>query len=183
MIKTGRFYLIMFSMMFGMSVFFVINPDLKDLAINRDAADFATILVMVMGISNSLGRLGVPLLSDKIGRESSNIVILMATAIGAFCLCFASGYFLIATISVVAFCYGGLAGLYPVLTSDNFGIKNVGANYGLVMVGFMISALLFPIITSKIDDPTMKFISLGVFATTGAILVVVLKVVNKKINN
>jgi len=180
MIKTLRFYLIALSMMFGMSVFFVINPDLKDLAFNRDAASFATVLVIVMGISNSLGRLCVPLLSDKIGRETTNIFILALTALGAFCLCFVTGFWLIATIAIVTFCYGGFAGLYPVLISDNFGIKNVGSNYGMVMFGFMISALLFPILISKIDAQTMKFIVLGIFATISTALTILLKIVNAK---
>jgi len=180
MIKTIRFYLILMSMMFGMSVFFVINPDLKDLAINRNAASFATGLVMVMGIANALGRLGIPLLSDKIGRENADIIALSATALGAFCLCFVSGVWLIVTISVVAFCFGGIAGLYPVLTSENFGIKNVGANYGAVMIGFMISALLFPFLTSKIEAQTLKFVILGIFAAIGAILVLLLKIINSR---
>ena len=180
MIKTLRFYLIALSMMFGMSVFFVINPDLKDLAINRNAAYFATILVMVMGIANTLGRLCVPLLSDKMGRESSGIIILSATALSAFCLCFVEGVWLIAAISVVAFCYGGFAGLYPVLTSDNFGIKNVGSNYGAVTVGFMLSALLFPFLINKIELQTMKFVALGIFASFGAIFIVFLKIINAK---
>ena len=180
MIKTLRFYLIAMSMMFGMSVFFVVNPDLKDLAINRNAASFATVLVMVMGIANSLGRLCVPLISDKIGTESTDILILLATSLSAFCLCFVGGFGLIATISLVAFCYGGFAGLYPVLTSDNFGIKNVGSNYGAVMGGFMVSALLFPFLISKIDAQIVKFVVLGIFAAIGAALIVLLKFINSR---
>ena len=180
MIKTLRFYLIALSMMFGMSVFFVVNPDLKDLANSRNAASFATALVMAMGVSNTLGRLCVPLMSDKIGRETTDIVILSATSLAAFCLCFVGGFGLIATISVVAFCFGGFAGLYPVLTSDNFGIKNVGSNYGAVMIGFMISALLFPFLISKIDAQTVKFVLLGIFSAIGAVLIVFLKIINAR---
>ena len=182
MIKTPRFYLITLSMMFGMAVFFVVNPDLKDLAINRNAASFATVLVMAMGISNSLGRLCIPVMSDKIGRESANIVILGATAICAFCLCFAEGFLLIACISIVAFCYGGIAGLYPVITADNFGIKNIGSNYGAVMIGFMLSALLFPYAISQIDGQIAKFIVLGIIATIGMIFVIISKILKKKNN-
>ena len=175
MLKTSRFYLISLSLMFGTAVFFVINPDLKDLAINRGAAPFAVFLVMCMGIANALGRVCVPLLSDRIGGSSAGIIILAATALGAFGLCFVQGFLLMATIIVIAFCFGGFAGLYPVLTSDNFGIKNIGSNYGAVMVGFMLSALLFPVIANKIEDQYLKFIVLGVLATIGAVLIIALK--------
>ncbi|MDR2575862.1 MAG: MFS transporter, partial [Treponema sp.] len=68
MIKTPRFYLIALSLMFGTSVFFIILPSLKELAVNRGLESFATGLVMFTGIANALGRLGAPLMSDKIGR-------------------------------------------------------------------------------------------------------------------
>ncbi|MCL2210582.1 MAG: MFS transporter [Treponema sp.] len=180
MIKTPRFYLIALSLMFGTSVFFIINPDLKDLAQNRGMGSFATYLVIILGISNALGRLGAPLMSDKIGRESADIIILAVTALGAFGLCFAQGVFLFVIIAFVAFCYGGYSGLYPVLTSENFGIKNIGSNYGAVMVGFMLSALLFPIVINRIEDQKTKFMVLGILAATGAVLVVILKIINSK---
>jgi len=182
MIKTPRFYLIALSLMFGTSVFFIINPNLVDLANERELKSFATGLVMFTGIANALGRLGAPLMSDKIGREMADIIILAATALGAFGLCFANGILLIVIIAVVAFCYGGYSGLYPVLTSGNFGIKNIGSNYGAVMVGFMLSALLFPLVINKnrIEDEKLRFIILGVLAVVGAVLIVILKLMNSK---
>jgi OFA family oxalate/formate antiporter-like MFS transporter len=180
MIKTPRFYLIALSLMFGTSVFFIINPDIKDLAVNRGLESFATYLVMFVGIANALGRLGAPLMSDKIGRELADVIILAVTALGAFGLCFAEGGLLIVIIAAVAFCYGGYSGLYPVLTSENFGIKNIGSNYGAVMVGFMLSALLFPIVINKVDSQQLKFIILGSIAAVGAVLVVILRLMNAK---
>jgi len=90
--------------------------------------------------------------------------------------------------------------LYPVLTSENFGIKNVGSNYGAVMVGFMLSALLFPILLSdqrlkslvpsipeSIDAEMLRsllqplrFSILGVLAIIGAVLVIILRLINIK---
>jgi len=180
MLKTVRFYLIALSLMFGTSVFFIILPSLKELAIDRGLASFATGLVMFTGIANALGRLGAPLMSDKIGREMADIIILAVTALGAFGLCFADGILLIVIIAAVAFCYGGYSGLYPVLTSGNFGIKNIGSNYGAVMVGFMLSALLFPIVIKKINGQQLQFIALGALAIVGVVLVIILKLMNLK---
>jgi len=180
MIRTPRFYLIALSLMFGTSVFFIINPDLIDLAKNRGMESFATYLVMFVGIANALGRLGAPLMSDKIGREGADIIILAVTALGAFGLCFAQGALLLVIIAFVAFCYGGYSGLYPVLTSENFGMKNIGSNYGAVMIGFMLSALLFPVVINRIDNQITKFMILGILAAAGAVLIIILKAVNSK---
>jgi OFA family oxalate/formate antiporter-like MFS transporter len=150
------------------------------LAKDRGLENFATYLVMFVGVANAFGRLGAPLMSDKIGREAACMVILSITALGAFGLIFAEGGLLIAVIAAVAFCFGGYPGLYPVLTAEHFGIKNVGANYGAVMVGFMLSALLFPIAANKIEEQHLKFITLGILAVVGAFLVLLLLVYKKK---
>lgn len=181
MIKNPRYYLLALSLMFGTSVFFIINPDLMDLAKDRGIASFATYLVMFVGIANALGRLGAPLISDKIGREAANMIILAITALGAFGLCFAGGWLLIVVIALVAFCYGGYPGLYPVLTAEHFGIKNVGSNYGAVMVGFMLSALFFPIVINRIADQQLRFMILGILAAIGAGLMLVLLAMKKKV--
>jgi len=180
MIKDPRFYLLALSLMFGTSVFFIINPDLMNLADDRGISSFATYLVMFTGIANALGRLGAPLMSDKIGRESANMILLGVTALGAFGLCFARGGLLIVTIALVAFCYGGYPGLYPVLTAENFGIKNIGANYGAVMLGFMLSSLLSPVVINKIENQQIKFIVLGILAALGVGLMLLLMLLKKK---
>jgi OFA family oxalate/formate antiporter-like MFS transporter len=183
MLKTPRFYLISLSLMFGTSLFFIILPSLKSLPKDYGLENYATVIVMFTGIANALGRLGAPFMSDKIGREIADIVILAATALGAFGLCINNSILFIVIIMVVAFCYGGYSGLYPVLTSGNFGIKNIGSNYGAVMVGFMLSALLFPLIINKdrIEDQNLRFIILGVLAVLGVVLVVILKLMNLKV--
>jgi len=182
MLKTPRFYLIALSLMFGTSLFFIILPNLKSLPKDYGLEDYATVIVMFTGIANALGRLGAPLMSDKIGREMADIIILAATALGAFGLCINNSILFVVIIMVVAFCYGGYSGLYPVLTSGNFGIKNIGSNYGAVMVGFMLSALLFPLLINeeRIDNPNLRFIALGALAAIGAVLVIILKLMNLK---
>jgi OFA family oxalate/formate antiporter-like MFS transporter len=183
MLKTVRFYLIALSMMFGMATFFVLNPDLKDLAISKNAAQYATMLVMIMGLSNAMGRICIPLLSDKIGREPAAIILPVATALSVSGLCLVEGFLMIVAVAVISFCFGGYAALYPVITSDNFGIKNVGSNYGTVLIGYMVSALIFPILMKMIPVETVKFLTLGMIATTGMILVISLKIINSKRKN
>jgi OFA family oxalate/formate antiporter-like MFS transporter len=174
-VRTKEFYFLTFSLMFGTAAFFILNPSFKSLAAERGLGEaFGTIIVMLTGVANALGRLGTPMLSDKIGREKADLAILTATAICAFLLSFAGGFVFVAAVAVIAFCYGGYSGIYPVLTADYFGIKNVGSNYGAVMVGFALSALTFPMIVGQISDVTVKFITLGALSLVGAALVVLL---------
>jgi len=180
-IKTKEFYFITLSLMFATAAFFILNPSFKTFAAERGFDDsIGTVIVMMTGIASALGRLGAPLLSDKIGRVKAALTIIMATAICALLLCFAQGILFMAAIAVIAFCYGGYSGIYPVLTADYFGIKNVGSNYGAVMVGFAVSALTFPIIIASINDVRIKFYVLASLAAAGVILMVLLMKSKKK---
>ena len=187
MLKTKTFYWIALSMMFLTASYFILNPSFKEFALSRGLGDnIGTIIIMMTGVASSLGRLLVPLLADKIGRESATFSIIIATAISTAVLCINHGATYIVAVAIIAFCYGGSSGVYPLITADHFGLKNVGSNYGAVMVGFALSALLFPIILGQIQvldaansinvELTMqiKFIILAVFASIAAVLMTLL---------
>jgi len=174
-IRTIEFYFITLSLMLATAAFFILNPSFKTFAAERGLGEtIGTVVVMLTGVANALGRLGAPLMSDKIGREKAALAIISATSICALLLCFAQGILFMITIAIIAFCYGGYSGIYPVLTADYFGLKNVGSNYGAVMVGFAVSALTFPMIIGLIDNNTAKFVLLAILAAIGATLVILL---------
>lgn len=188
-LKTSDFYLIFFSMMFLTAAFFIINPSLRLLApIHGLDISLGVTLVMIAGLANSAGRLVVPLLGEKIGRREAVLTILLITAIGTAILCVATGVLFIVVIAAIAFCYGGSSGIYPLVTADYFGLKNVGANYGAVMVGFMMSVLFFPYIIGQLNtgyevmvaDNIVKYLSLSAVAAVGAFLIFLLIVKAKK---
>ena len=163
------------------ATFFILNPSFKIFAAARGlSGSIGTIIVMLTGVANALGRLVVPLLSDKIGREKAALAVIFLTSLCALLLCFAHELLFMAAIMVIAFSFGGLPGLYSVLASDYFGIKNAGANYGAVMMGFALSALTFPMIIGLIENDTGKFITLASLAAAGVLLMVLLMMSKKK---
>ena len=192
-LKTKAFYMIALSMMFFTASYFILNPSFKDFAANRGLGDnIGTVIIMMTGVASSLGRLAVPLLADKIGRENATFSIIAATAVATAALCVNSGVVYIGAVAIIAFCYGGSSGVYPLVTADHFGLKNVGSNYGAVMVGFALSALFFPMIVGKIQvtdavgvvnmESTMiiKFIVLAGLAGIAAVLMFLLSRARKK---
>lgn len=181
MLKTKQFYFIALSMMFCIASYFILNPSFKTLALERGLTDsIATVLVMITGIANTLGRLVVPLVSDKIGREWATFGILSVTAISTVILSFISGIGFIVFVAFIAFCFGGSSGIYPLVTGEYFGIKYIGSNYGAVMVGFALSSLVFPIIINQISNITVKFIVLAIVAAIGGVLILLLRASKNK---
>jgi len=180
-IKTKEFYFITLSLMIATATFFILNPSLITDGIARGLnIEIATLLVMLTGVANAAGRLVIPIVSDKIGREMASFSVILVTAICALLLCFVQGFAFIAVVLLVAFCFGGLPGLYSVYASDYFGIKYAGANYGAIMMGFAVSALTFPMLIGLINNETMKFITLAGMGLVGLLLIILLMKSKKK---
>ena len=179
-IKTKQYYLIAFSLAVATAPFFILNPSFITYAEARGVPEFGTIIVMLTGVANACGRLSIPVLSDKIGREKAVLTVLVTTSICALFLTFVQGAAFIAAVLATAFCFGGLPRLYAVLASDYFGIKNAGANYGAVMAGFALSALTFPMFIGLIQNDTMKFVTLSAMALAGVLLIILLILSKKK---
>jgi len=181
MVRRKEYYLIALSLMMGTSLFFVLNPSLKIMALERGLTGFmATGLVMVTGVANAIGRLAVPMLSDRIGRRGGALAICAVTAACAVILAFAESYAFLAAVAVVSLCYGGYSGIYPVITADYFGVRNVGANYGAVMVGFALSSLAFPVAAGVIGEGFARFAFLGAAGLAGTGLVLTLILIGRK---
>ncbi len=147
MVKTKYYYFIFLAMMLITPAYFIINPLLKSLGELRNLSEAAALAgVMVTGIASAAGRLLAPWMSDKIGRRNVIFVLYLITIVCILLLTFAQSYLFIVLIALVAFAFGGSAGVFPAVTADYFGIKNNGVNYGLIMIAFAVSGLLFPAI-------------------------------------
>lgn len=175
MLGKKEFYFITFSLMMLTSSFFILNPSLKTLALEKglDPA-IGTVLVMITGVANAAGRLAVPFLSDKVGREQAALSIIVVTALCTAALSVVQGGLFLVAVALIAFCYGGSSGIYPVITADHFGVKNVGSNYGAVMMGFALSALTFPMLIGQIPEMVTRFLVLASMSVLGAVLILLL---------
>ena len=150
MVKTKAFYFIIFSVFFITSAYFVLNPQFISLGRERGLTEEAALLaVMITGICSAGGRVSIAWMSDITGRISGLLLIFALTITGVLILLFAEGPLYILCLALIAFGYGGVAGIYAVITSDNFGTKKVGSNYGIVLIGFGVSAPLFILLSAK----------------------------------
>ncbi len=79
----------------------------------------------------------------------------------------------------LAFFYGGTLGTFPALSTDYFGTKNAGINYGFVMIGFGLASLLCPILVRAVKGTplgtAMSFAIAGGACVIGILLLLKLK--------
>lgn len=143
MLKTPQFYAVTITFMFACMAGLMVIGFAKPIALAKGIAPSeAAIGVMIIAIFNSFGRLFWGWSSDKIGRKNTIMLLLLMTASTILLVKYANGYLIFALIAVIAFSYGGFLGVFPALTADFWGIKNMGTNYGIIMVGFGLGAVI-----------------------------------------
>ena len=156
-------------------------------AIGGADAATAAVIVSVIAVGNTGGRIIWGWVSDKIGRypalfimaaivTASGLILSMLTESGSL-----AAFVIFATL--IAMCYGGTMGVYPALTADAFGMKNNGVNYGIMFIGFALGGYIGPILANNLFDSTgsyqMPLMAVGIMGAAAIVLLFVLKAVNK----
>jgi OFA family oxalate/formate antiporter-like MFS transporter len=72
--------------------------------------------------------------------------------------------------AVAGLAYGAIFSLYPAITADFFGIKNMGVNYGIIFTGWGLAGIIGPIIGGRVADLTGTYN--GSYIVAGLMLVV-----------
>jgi MFS family permease len=76
-------------------------------------------------------------------------------------------------IVLVGFCYGTLLSVFPALTVDQYGLKNYGANYGVLFLSWGLSGVVAPLMADFIYDATGKFLTTFIICTGMMVVVIV----------
>ncbi|KAF9186794.1 hypothetical protein BGZ51_001589 [Haplosporangium sp. Z 767] len=110
----------------------------------RSKGDASTI-VSINGGFNLAGRLLFAMLSDRIGRKNSYILMLTSQAIVLASLPIImiteTNWAFLTTIFVLTSCYGGGFGCIPAFLCDMFGPCNIGPLHGVILTSWSLSSV------------------------------------------
>ncbi|WP_304541462.1 L-lactate MFS transporter [Desulforamulus aquiferis] len=178
MLKTYQFYIMWFMYLLGC----VAGLMVISLAVNI-GTDFvglgpalAANAVIAIAIFNAAGRVAWGTLSDMLGRINALVVMYILTASTMFYMgTMTLGYlgFMIA-VSLAGFCFGGFLALFPSLTADYYGIRNMGGNYGLVYQAYGLAAIVGPRIATSMEFAS-AFMIAGILSVAAAVMAFLLK--------
>lgn len=184
MLGTKQVYLL-FIMLFTscMSGLYLIGM-VKDIGVQLVGLSAATAAnaVAMVAIFNTLGRIILGPLSDKIGRLKivTGTFVIMASSVlvlsfvdlnyGIYFVCVAS----------VAFCFGGNITIFPAIVGDFFGMKNHSKNYGIVYQGFGFGALAGSFIGALLGGFKPTFMVIGVLCVVSFIIAILIQAPKQK---
>lgn len=137
----------------------------------------AALMVSVLALFNAGGRVGAGYISDKIGRIGTLRIalILSLLGLGILYLC-GSGQtaLFVAGISCIGISFGAFMGVYPGFTSEQFGSRYNGVNYGIMFIGFAFAGCFGPTVMGRILGATgsyaMAFVIAAVISVCGLAL-------------
>ncbi len=143
MLKTPQFYILTFTFLLACMAGLMMIGFTAPIAIAKGLSpEIAATGVMIIALFNSFGRVFWGGISDKLGRRTTLITLLIMTAVLILLVNVVNGYLLLFLIALIGFSYGGFLGVFPVITADFWGMKNMGANYGIIMFGFGFGAII-----------------------------------------
>jgi len=186
MLKTPDFYLIWGLMVLGCISGLMIISQASPIGqvmvgLSPEQAAFA---VGFIGLANATGRVVWGTVSDKIGRYNTLIGMFALSGAGLVALYFTSDLPLFMVgICLIAASYGGVFGLFPSITADNFGIKYLSMNYGVVMTGLSIGAFIGPQIAAYAVEKSGGSYNLAFIITLGINIAAIILVMFAKQKN
>ena len=173
--RTLPFWCMFLGMFFYNGTWNLITPLIKGLGVERGLSDaMAITCVSLTGITNAAGRLIMSSLSDRLGRINTMYLLSVMTAVAAVLLIFVGGGAYFAVVLLTAFAYGRPAAVNPATTTDFFGPKNSGANYGVIMLALGLSSIFFNAISNVMYAATGAYTLTFIMAAASAVATIVI---------
>lgn len=151
----------------------------------KTMGEAAFIAVALLAIGNATGRVAAGLLSDKIGRSRTLLLVLLIQALLMLVSIPITGaqngpkFAIVLVATLIGFNYGANLALFPSLTKDLWGLKNFGMNYGILFtawgVGGFVLSRLQQMLKASSGNFNSSFVAAAVLLFIGAGLTFLLK--------
>jgi OFA family oxalate/formate antiporter-like MFS transporter len=164
MVATPEFWKIFFTFLVGaasgLMVIGVIQLFGKDslvgsgLTVEKANIIAGTAMGLFYALLNGLGRIIWGSLSDKMGRRNAIVAMTLLQGCTMIAFYFVGGmeWGLYIAAAVIGFNFGGNFALFPAITADYFGNKNVGTNYPWVFMSYGVGGVVGPILGGMMGD-------------------------------
>jgi MFS transporter, OFA family, oxalate/formate antiporter len=189
-VRQPKFWLLWVIYFIGAGAGLMVISSVSGMA-KKTMGEQAFIAVAVMAIGNAGGRIIAGILSDKIGRRWTLMLVLliqaalMFIAIPVTASADGAKFIIVLVATLIGFNYGANLSLFPSFTKDLWGLKSFGMNYGVLFTawgvgGFVLSRVQQMLFVASKDAAgkgsyQSSFVVAGMLLVIGAVLTLLLK--------
>jgi OFA family oxalate/formate antiporter-like MFS transporter len=178
MVRTPQFYIMWVTYLFAAGAGLMIIANALPIAQAQGlSAGLAASAVMVVALFNAAGRIAWGVGSDKLGRTRTLLAIFLICGITMLSLKMLTGVMILVGVSLVGFCFGGFLAVYPSLSADFFGTKNLGMNYGTIFMAYGLGAVAGPMLYDLMKSPVPGQLSAAPLMISGILCLISLGLV------
>ena len=175
--STGSFYTLWLCFFVGAGAGLMVIGSAKGLA-KASMGEMAFLVVAIMAVGNAAGRLVAGVVSDKLGRANTLIIMLVFQAALMFAaipgLKSGNPIVVVLLVTFMVFNYGTNLALFPSFAKDLWGMKHFGMNYGVLFsawgVGAFVLVRVSEVLKARTGDFTVSFAVAGVMLLVGAMM-------------
>jgi len=153
MLKTFNFYKLWIMYAFTSSAGLMIIGHIANIAKEQAQWDNGYLLVVILAIFNTSGRIICGFISDRLGHLNTMRIVFLLQAVNMALFSQFTSYISLAIgVSIAGLCYGALFSVFPAATAESYGIKNLGVNYGFVFTAWGFGGVIGPMLAARILD-------------------------------
>lgn len=163
-VGTWQFYSMWVMFASGAGAGLMIISKLATLVELQTGLTLGFLLVSTLAVGNGAGRVIAGSLSDKYGRKITLFGTFLFQAVLIILLSLASGDNVLGSTAVMVALsvliganYGALMAVFPAISKDYYGLKNFGANYGLIYTAWGLGGFMLSLMAGRVFDATNSF--------------------------
>ena len=140
----------------GMSMSMVhLVPYAIDLGVSSATA---ALMLSLVGALSVAGRVVLAVVIERLGTKWSLVCLIFVQAVSMLLLTFDGSEAILWCFTVLfGFTYGGLASVFPLATSEYFGLKHMGSIFGVILLGATLGGTAGPAFAGRIFDLTQTY--------------------------
>jgi len=186
-VRTPQFWMIWLAFVFSAGCGLMVIKCLKNFGVFEGGLTPAAAgsALGLLALFNGLGRVVWGTVSHKLTAKGSVILMCLLQGVMMFFLLGMGSRPITLAVAAcwIGFNFGGNFALFPLLTLENFGSENLGANYGAVFTSYGVGGILGPVMAGMVWDSMGTFKTAFIIAGFACLIAAGLAFVLKPIKN
>jgi OFA family oxalate/formate antiporter-like MFS transporter len=184
-LRTPTFYFMWIAYALGTVAGFMAISQLVPFARSVGLGAWAPTAIFVGAVGNAAGRILSGWMSDAMGRLNVLRLMIAVSAVGMPLLTLAGGMptfplFFFVMVFIIYWCYGTQLSVNASTTSDFWGTKNAGLNYGLLFTAWGVAGIIGPRIAGKLFDTYQNYQAAFYWAAGLAVVALIFEFLAKR---